>query len=131
MPAIFFYNPEIVPEPKSWLAMPEMERMRVIKNYHVESQIKLPNIKGHAALHTLVENQIATGYGPSRRAIARLLEEGLSRHEALHAIGSVITELYFNAAMSPQVGESEDHQTQLKNAIENLSAKQWKDKYSL
>lgn len=131
MPAMFFYNPEIAPEPKSWLAMPEMERMRVIKNYHVESRIKLPSVKTHAAIHVVVENQIAIGYGPSKRAIVRLQAEGLSRHEALHAIGTVVAELYFNAAMSPQVGESQDPQTQLKNAIENLSAKQWKNKYSL
>lgn len=124
-----FYDPEIAPESTPWLAIPEQERMRVIKNYHVASQIKLSNIKAHAAMHALVENQIATGYGPSKRAIVRLQEEGLSRHKALHAIGSVIAELYYETTMSPPTVESGELQLRMKSAIENLSAKQWKIKY--
>ena len=124
-----FYDPEIAPEPESWLAIPEQERMRVVKNYHVESRIKLPNVKAHTAMHAVVENQIATGYGPSKRAIVRLQEEGLSRHEALHAIGTVVAELYFEATKSLPNGESGELQLRMKSAIEDLSAKQWKNKY--
>ncbi len=46
-------------------------------------------MKFHAVSHAIVETQIAQGYGPSKRAIARLQSEGLSRHEALHAIAAV------------------------------------------
>lgn len=124
-----FYDPESAPDPTAWLAIPENERVRVIKNYHVASRIKLPNVKGHAAMHAIVENQLATGFGPGKRAMIRLQAEGLSRHEALHAIGSVVAELYYEVAKNPQDGEPDKFQTRMNAEIEHLSAADWKSRY--
>ncbi|HEX9819887.1 MAG TPA: hypothetical protein VGD07_09770 [Methylomirabilota bacterium] len=45
----------------------------------------------HAAIHVIVENQVAMGDElPVRRVLERLRREGLDRHEAIHAIGSVL-----------------------------------------
>jgi hypothetical protein len=40
--------------------------------------------------HVIVENQAAQGLEtPVRRTLARLQAEGLSRHDAVHAVGSI------------------------------------------
>ena len=44
----------------------------------------------HAALHSVVENQIAEELQTVRETVARLQAEGLSRHDAIHAVASVL-----------------------------------------
>jgi hypothetical protein len=47
------------PEPESWLELHEQERIFLTETYHRVARIKLPNMTAHAALHAIVENQIA------------------------------------------------------------------------
>lgn len=119
------YDPEIAPAPKDWLALDEGERISAVKNFHVASRIKLPDAIAHATFHTIVENQIAEGFEPSKRAVARLQSEGLSRHDAIHAIASVIVKFYHDSTKSQSVEKpgAEQTQAQLSDAIENLSAR--------
>ena len=50
----------------------------------------------HALMHVIVENQVAIDDPPEvRPTLKRLLDAGLSRHEAIHAIGSVVAEALF------------------------------------
>src|SRR5216684_1982841 len=64
------------------------ERIDLVEDYHRDAGIRLPNLKVHATLHAVVENQSALGDElPVKRALHRLMAEGLDRHEALHAIG--------------------------------------------
>jgi hypothetical protein len=98
------YDPDVAPDPREWLALPESERIRLAQSYHVAGRLKVPSMKAHAAAHAAVENQIASGYGPSRKAIVRLQSEGLSRHEAVHAIGSVIGQFIYDLGQ----GQSEE-----------------------
>ncbi|MBN1993950.1 MAG: DUF1841 family protein [Anaerolineae bacterium] len=45
----------------------------------------------HVTIHQIIENQIATNHPPeTAQTLERLLEKGLSRHEAIHEIGSVL-----------------------------------------
>ena len=91
------YNPERgpKPEPESWLELDEEERIFLTETYHRVARIKLPNMTAHAALHAIVENQIALNLEPVVRAMHRLRKEGLTRHDAVHAIGSVVAEHLF------------------------------------
>jgi len=53
----------------------------------------VPNVAVHAAMHAIVETLIALGdEAPARRTAQPLMDEGLDRHEAIHAIGSVLVE---------------------------------------
>jgi hypothetical protein len=79
------YDPEVAFDPAEWLALDEQERIQLVQVHHRAAQIKLPSIKAHASIHTIVENQIAMGLAPVVQAMARLSREGLSRHDALHA----------------------------------------------
>jgi hypothetical protein len=63
----------------------------LVIEYHRRARATLPNERLHAAIHVVVENQVAVGDElPVRRALERLQGEGLDRHEAIHAIGSVL-----------------------------------------
>ena len=73
-----------MPDPSAWLVLDEQERIQLAEAHHRAAHIKLPNVKAHACFHPIVENQIAEGLESVVRAMARLMNEGLSRHEALH-----------------------------------------------
>jgi hypothetical protein len=84
------YDPETAPDPDRWLALEEDERIRRIASYHRRAKVRLPNPQIHAAIHSVVENQLAEGLQTVRGTLERLQSEGLSRHDALHAVGSVL-----------------------------------------
>ncbi len=85
------YDPLHAPDPTEWLALDESERIHLVLQYHRRIRAKLPNATLHAAFHAVVETQVAMGDElPVARTLERLQGEGLDRHEAVHAIGSVL-----------------------------------------
>ncbi len=94
------YDPSRAPEPKAWLATPEASRVQLCEQAHANPPPGHPPIENarlHAAVHAVVENQLALGQPPQvRAALARLMGQGLSRHDAIHEIGTVVSELIFD-----------------------------------
>jgi len=86
------YDPLEAPEREAWLDLDEGERIELVEAHHLEVGPTLPNLRMHAVVHVIVENRIAEGDPHTRNALARLVDEGLDRHDALHAIGSVLVE---------------------------------------
>lgn len=85
------YNPLRSPDPKEWLALDEAERIDLVRKYHRQKSIRLPNLTAHALFHVIIENQLALRNSiPVEHTLQRLLSEGLDRHEAIYAIGSVL-----------------------------------------
>jgi hypothetical protein len=85
------YDPLIEPNAAEWLALDEQERIDLVVAYHEFAGIRVPNATAHAIIHAVVENQIAEGDTlPVKRTAQRLMREGLDRHDAIHAIGSVL-----------------------------------------
>jgi len=85
------YDPLVEPDPDDWLATDEQLRMDMIERYHRRAGIKVGSAAAHAAMHAVVENQIAEGdRWPVSRTLLRLMAEGLDRHDAIHAIASVL-----------------------------------------
>src|SRR3984957_20659440 len=100
--AISQYDPHDHINAGAWLALDESERMQLVTRYHRRQRIRLPNETIHAVIHVIVENQVALGDEfPAKAVLLRLMKEGLDRHEAIHAIGSVLSEEFF-VAMSGQ-----------------------------
>lgn len=91
------YDPVRKPGSREWLALDEQERLALVVGYHRRTRAKLPNLQLHAAIHVVVENQLAERIGVVQETLERLLAEGLDRHEAIHAIGSVVTEHLWKA----------------------------------
>jgi hypothetical protein len=85
------YDPDHPPDPARWLAQKEMELLDIVERYHKRAGVMLLNPRQHAALHVMVENQVALGgQTPVSAAVDRLMGEEMSRHDAIHAIGAVL-----------------------------------------
>lgn len=85
------YNPLKAPNPQDWLALDEGVRIILVMEYHSKIEEDHPGSHAHAIIHTIIENQIALGdEAPVKSTIERLIKEGLDRHDAIHAVGSVL-----------------------------------------
>ena len=124
------YNPENAPTPSDWLQLPERERLRVVGTFHMVHRLRSGNAKAHAAAHVIVENQAAMGFGPTVRALERLKSQGLTRHEAVHAVGSVISGFMFAAMNNPPETDSHALQSNINAAIERLNAESWRNQHN-
>lgn len=104
------YDPLFAPDPGEWLEMDEGERQLMVEAYVSEYEGGIEGASLHASIHVLVENQIALGAfeSPTGPAMERLIEKGLSRHEAIHAIGSILAEQFFG--MMKHRGEFDPNQ---------------------
>ena len=85
------YDPQKAPNASQWLSTAEEERLSKVVRYHERVGEKLPNVRLHAAIHVVIENQLAEGLSDVKKALGRLVSEGLDRHEALHAVGWVLS----------------------------------------
>jgi Domain of unknown function (DUF1841) len=119
------YDPLKEPDPQEWLALDEQERIDLVRDYHRGAGIRLPNDNVHAVLHVVVENQVALGDEiPVGRTLRRLMSEGLDRHEAVHAISSVLAEHMHNLSKGAVTGEDPNAGYMAK--VEQLTAETWK-----
>ena len=87
---VYTYDPNRSPVPEQWLKLDETERIGLVMEYHARSDADLPNPVLHATFHAVVENQLAESISEVRTSFDRLMSEGLDRHEAIHAIASVL-----------------------------------------
>ena len=121
------YDPEQNPNASEWLALGEQARIDLAFQFHKAARIKIPNAIAHASVHTIVENQIAENIEPIVRAMSRLQREGLSRHDSLHAVASVLAE-HIHEVLAAEDGTSVPNESYFA-AVERLTAKSWLDSY--
>lgn len=119
------YNPDSPPTPTDWLRTDEGDRLASVSAYHRGKKIKLPNLQLHAVIHVVVENQLALGEEMVANTLARLQGEGLSRHDALHAIGSVLAEHLYELMQEGVASTGEPYQRYLER-LQKLTAKTWR-----
>ena len=119
------YDPHEHINSDAWLALDESERTRLVVRYHRRQRIRLPNETVHALIHVIVENQVALGNAfPVKGVLFRLMSEGLNRHEAIHAIGSVLSETFFPAMSEENVNG--DPNADYVEKLKVLSAESWR-----
>jgi hypothetical protein len=119
------YDPDVDPDPAHWLALDEAERLRQAKDYHELYDALLAEPEIHAAVHVVIENQIAMGdETPARKALERLMSEGLGRHEAIHALGSVLSEMIAPIVNGEQTEPFQAHA--YNDAIARITAEDWR-----
>ena len=119
------YDPDSSPVSSDWLETDEGERIELVAAYHRRHQIKLPNLQLHAVIHVVVENQLALAEEIVVNTLARLQGEGLSRHDALHAIGSVLAEHVYELMHEEQGATTEPYRQYLER-LQGLTAKNWR-----
>jgi len=123
------YNPYNAPNADAWLDMDEQMRIHLVETYHRRKRISLPSPTPHAAFHVIVENQLATGVTAVVKALARLQEEGLDRHDAIHAIASVLAEMVHGALGGAANPPAPYGQQEYEDRLKMLTAKGWRTKY--
>ena len=117
------YDPMRSPIREEWTELDEGEQIALVSNYHRHNRIKTPNLSVHAAMHVAVENQMLMGdETPVASALERLTAEGLDRHEAIHAIASVLAGLMFDASKA-QGGD--DLKALYYREVAELTADKW------
>src|SRR6516225_10078388 len=86
------YDADKAPDPEEWLELDESERIDLVIDYHRRAKKPVGQDKKlHAIAHVIVESQVAMGDATVVPAkLNRLMQEGLSRHDAIHAIASVL-----------------------------------------
>ena len=118
------YDPVFDIDPEQWEALDEYQRIELVTEYHREASIELPNERVHAVMHVIIENQIALGdETPVAGTMRRLLGEGLDRHDAIHAIASVLINFMYEKMQGEVDSEVNDaYYAELKQ----LTAEKWR-----
>lgn len=121
------YDPDTEVCAERWLSLDEADRIELVTLYHRLQRIRLPNAHLHAVIHVIVENQLALGEPVVVETLARLQREGLSRHDAIHAIGSVLAEHLYGIIQwrVPPAG-AKAHEVYFER-LRSLTADSWRD----
>lgn len=115
------YDPKVRPDPDAWLQLDEAERIEAVLRHHRRAGIRTGSLKAHAAFHTIVENQIAEGLRSTCEAVDRLQREGLDRHDAIHAVGSVLAGHLHGSLASKREFDQREYDEEL----DSLTAEAW------
>lgn len=122
------YDPDHAPDAERWLAARELDLIDLVQQYHDDARIRMPNALAHASIHVMVENQAALAdRTPVAEAITRLMEQGLGRHDAIHAVGSVLL-THMNRATSTNTPVSREAYFA---DVRALTTESWYRDYSL
>ncbi|HEX7123649.1 MAG TPA: hypothetical protein VF178_14835 [Gemmatimonadaceae bacterium] len=98
--------------------------MALIEAAHDED---MPDRLAHAAIHAIVETQIAEDLTSVVDAMTRLQAQGLDRHEALHAVGSVLARHMWELLRADE--QPADPNEAYYAALDQLSAESWRSEY--
>ena len=95
------YDPDVAPGAQDWLALGEDQRLALVLAHHAAGT-GLTNARLHAAIHVVVETQLALG-DPALvgETLLRLERGGMSRHDAIHAIGTAVSQLLLDVSNAP------------------------------
>lgn len=126
------YNADETVNADWWDGLDEDERAKAVMEFHRGEQVELPNEALHAMIHVAIENQILLGEEtPVAATLDRLMGEGLCRHDALHALGSVFTQIMFDG-IRDQVdgGDAVNPSEEYFQQLQDLTAAGWLAEYS-
>lgn len=122
------YDPLVEPDAAGWLALDEDARLRLVEKWHAAFDPRVPNIQMHAAMHAVVENQAAAGDAmPVQAKLRQLVEQGLDRHAAIHAVISVLMQHITTLMTQGGAGKGRggDPNAAYFSALARLDARKW------
>lgn len=118
------YDPLQAPDAVGWLDTEEGERITLALDFHSRARAELPNARLHATLHVIVENQVALGdETPVQVKVRQLMAQGLDRHEAIHAIASVL--IKYLSDLTQNGPPNDDTHRRYYSALRRLNARTW------
>ena len=117
------YDADKNPEADNWLELDERERIELVIDYHRRTGVRLESPESHAIAHVVVENQVALGEATRvPETLYRLMDEGLDRHDAVHAIASILMSVISANVDTPDG----DLTTQYNRKLMTLTAVTWR-----
>ncbi|MDO3386328.1 hypothetical protein QWI17_10805 [Gilvimarinus sp. SDUM040013] len=124
---MYQYNPLVAPDSEEWLGLSEGDRIDSVRSFHEHSDGSDfeddQALSIHCAIHVVVENQLALKVEHLPETLSKLKRQGLDRHEAIHAIGAILSEEIFKIYR----GETSEFSTSLyRRKLEKVTAKRWK-----
>ena len=123
---IFRYDAQAPVNSEDWLKLDEYERIDSVTRYHRRQRIRLPDEHLHALIHVIVENQVALGDTfVAKGVLLRLVREGVDRHEAIHAIGSVLAD--HSSVLMSGGGAKDDPNAEYIRKLKSLTAESWRN----
>jgi hypothetical protein len=128
------YDPSHAPDPKEWSALTEDRQLHLVRRYHEREEDFPADVDEelHAVCHATIGNQVALGdETPVAATLERLVDEGLTRHGAIHAIAGVLMEHIWEQQRAFEEGQAPEDLTFSEDyfeAVENLTAQQWRDR---
>ncbi len=121
------YDPDRPVVAEEWSLLEEVEQIELVAEHHRRARIRLPSPRLHAGLHVTVENQVLLGdETPVAAALQRLMGEGLDRHDAIHAIASVLSGVMHDAVATMEGG---DIAASYYREVAQLSAEAWRSQF--
>ena len=116
------YDAMVAPDAAEWLSTDEGERLQAVLRYHKKAGEAFEGLRVHAIVHLAVETQLLEGHPVAMRTMSRLLEQGLDRHDALHAIGSALADQIFGALHGQAFNA-----VQYEERLDALTASSWRN----
>ncbi len=127
----FRYDALKKPNPQKWLGAEEAARIAAVKEYHFKNSVELPNEEIHALIHVTIENQIALkDETPVAEAMQRLMNEGLNRHDAIHAVGSVLGKFFWKVLNGSDIESPDSWKDSYFKEVQALTKEKWYKKFS-
>ena len=122
------YDADKNPCADTWLELDERERIELVIDCHRRTRVQLESPEPHAIAHVVVENQVALGEATRvPETLYRLMDEGLDRHDAVHAIASILM-----SVMSADVHRRDDDgdlTTEYNRKLTILTAVGWRSQF--
>ncbi len=98
------YDVSRAPAPAEWLQLEEAARIALVAEAHRRTRASVGgNEEAHASIHVVVEDRLAMGHPAVVAAYDRCLAAGVDRHNAIHALASVVTN-HMVAVLESQAG---------------------------
>ncbi|MBN1656744.1 MAG: DUF1841 family protein [Deltaproteobacteria bacterium] len=118
------YDADRAPKKTKWRAVDELDKVLAVDIYHREARPhpapQTPH--HHSIIHVAVEEQILADEPPEvAKAMRRLMREGLSRHDTIHAIGSILYRMVLREGKEVQEPDIEAYARE----VASLSATDW------
>jgi hypothetical protein len=119
-------TPAMGPIPRNGLRFTSRRRIDAVREYHRRNKLPVgQSASVHSIAHAVVESQIATGDVTAVPAtLARLMREGLDRHDAVHAIGSVLMGMIFD--MTKRTTHRDFDRDEYNRELAALTAASWR-----
>ncbi len=129
---MFVYDADTPVDAETWRSLGEGLAVVVVAEYHrrCKPHPRAGNQRLHNLIHVVVENQVAMGdETPAAAKLEELIAEGLSRHDAIHAIGSVFVDTLHGIATGSEV-TTFDSDGRYGERVKALTAQSWLDGFA-